>query len=141
MPDSIRQQLVDAVEARLKSIATFGGRVYPWRRTDLNPSEMPCVLLFDRTAEVGYEGVEMGKAEHRLRLELEAYGRGATTAVQARAMLAEIVAAIWQDPRWGGLARWTTIDSHELALEHADQIVGGILLNITIVYRAPLGSM
>lgn len=137
-----RQQLIDAVEARLKTISAFSGRVWPWRRTPVSlATEVPCALFFDREASVVYAGVPVGFAEHRLKFEIEAYAKGSTTASQARAMLGDMIAAIWQDPQWGGLARWTEIDNHELALEHTGEIVGGILLTVTIVYRAPHGSL
>lgn len=141
MAQTIRQQLIEAVEARLGTVAAFQGRIYPWRRTPLSLAEVPCAVILDRDAAVRYEGVEMGKGEHLLTIDIEGYAKGSTTAVQARSMLGDIVAAVWQDPRWGGLARWTTIDSHELALEHAEEIVGGIKVQITITYRAPLGSI
>jgi hypothetical protein len=74
-------------------------------------------------------------------LDLEAHVAGDTSTETARGILQDIIAAIGSDPKWGGLARWTDIDSHEINVEQAGDIVAGVLLKITVTYRTPLWRM
>ena len=112
MADTTRQQIVTAVETRLKTISVahgyqtaLGAHVFTWRE------------------------------ENSLKFECECYAHGSTTAAQARLMLDDVVKCIGVDQTWGRLARYTLLDSHEIDLEQNAEIIGGVKIEFTVVYR------
>lgn len=157
----IRDQLVDAVKDRFGLIAPGhvfqlpdgphtcsmylvqapdgSPGVYPWRKVPFSVQQVPAIAFWDTTDEVN-PGPST-QHEHRVAFEAEIHIAGSTVATVARAMIADALAAIGSDPRWGGLARWTEIDSYTLAIEQAGDIVAGIQLRFTIIYRTPLWRM
>lgn len=154
MPDSIRQQLVDAVAARLETIApgvsfqlpdgeylcssSLKG-VYPWRKAPFSKAEVPAVKIEDGDART-IPGPST-KHEHKLQLDLQIVMLGSTSASAARSLMADIIAAVGSDPRWGRLAYWTDIDGHNLDIEQAGDVISGGEIHLTITYRTPLWRM
>lgn len=152
MSDNVRQNIVDAIDARLKLIRTghvftipatgrtrtvvsdIGAAVFPWRKTTVADGEA-ALCFYDLDADTTAEGVEYGKDEHSLRVRAVVYLHGKSTAPQARTALADLTAAIGADPKWSGLARWTEITGHAVAMEQDGQIVGGVTLDFRVVYR------
>lgn len=149
-----RQQIVDAIVDRLKTI--IPGKVftldsgsytcqssiidvYPWRKTAFSAAELPAIRLEDADADV--EPGASGQHEHKLHLSLEGAVLKSTTAAAARAMVSDVLAAIGSDVKWGGLARWTDINSHSIDLEQAGDIISGFQILITVTYRTPLWRM
>ena len=154
MTDSYRQQLVNAIAARLATIApgvvfqlsdgpytcqsTIKG-VYPWRKVPFSKAEVPAIKMDDADAKTTPGPSTMH--EHKLAVDLEVHTLGATAASVVRAIMADIVAAIGSDPRWGRLAYWTDLDSHTIDVEQAGDIIGAAQINITVTYRTPLWRM
>ena len=121
-----QQRIMDAVEARMKTILAANGY-----QTDLgqsilidrpqivkpdgsigsppvDPLEMPCLLIRDLTDEISEEST--GTHRHRLAIELEVQTQSSTGVSAdkiARRMAADVLKAISIDTTWGGLADWT----------------------------------
>jgi len=154
MTASIRQQLVDAIEARLGSIApgvafqlpggsyvcqgTIKG-VYPWRKAAFSQTEVPAIKLDDADAKTSPGPSTMH--EHKLQVDLELYVAGKTSTSAVRSLMADVIAAVGSDPRWGGLAYWTDIDGHTVDVEQAGDVISAALVNLTVTYRTPLWRM
>jgi len=148
---SRRQQLVDAIEARLKDIANgvvfnlpdgayvcqnnING-VYPWRKTPFNPNELPAIEFWDASSDDS-PGAS-GQHEHQLPIVLQVSTAGSQPASVARTLMEDIVAAIGSDPRWGNLASWTDITGHGLMIEKAGDVIAGAQILFTVRYRTPL---
>lgn len=152
---SIRQQIVDAVETRFRLIregailtipltgydhtcgTSIGERVYPWRKTAVDSEqETPCICFYDLEADTA-EVADLTD-EHRLRMRAEIFlSSGTGTAAHSRRALADIIAAIGSDLKWGGLARWTEITGHSLGIEHEGKIISIVGVDFSIVYRTP----
>ena len=66
------------------------------------------------------------------------YLAGATPTSAARQLLADMLAAIGTDPRFGGLARWTEPRRLDLRVGQAADIIAGCLLTIDIIYASAL---
>lgn len=148
---SIRQQLIDAIESRLRQIApgkvfTLPGGPYscsssikdvcPWRKVPFSLNQVPAIAFWDTDA-----GVTPGPStqhEHKLKIELEGHVAGGTPADTARVIMNDVIACIGSDPKWSNLARWTDIDSHEISVEQSGDTIAGIMINFTITYRTPL---
>lgn len=142
MADSIRQQIMTAFEARLATITTgngyssnLGKNVFGWRKTTIGQNEMPCVIVRDLTAKVTYDDAPIGHVNNRLQVMIEALFTGALTAAQARNALNDLISAIGTDPRFGGLVLETHILEHELDLQAAEHISGGVSVTVEMVYR------
>ena len=151
---SYRQQIADAIQARLETI--LPGKVfnlpsgaytctstistaYQWRKTVFSKADLPGVCFRDEDADVvpGPVGIH----ESHMKIALEAIMAPSTLATTARAMLADIVAAIGSDPRWGGLAYWTDIHSHSIDLDQAGDAIPACQVLFTVTYRTPLWQM
>lgn len=150
MAASIRQQLVDAVDARLKTIApgvVFGDRtcasevssVFFDQNRSLNQRELPALVYADGDAEV--ESLEHGRYDNHLKFKLVGICTGKTPAAIARTLMQDVVACLISDRKWGGLARWTAITSHALNEELAGEIVDFISIGFTITYRTKIGEI
>lgn len=151
---SIRQQIVDAIAVRMGQIVkgqvfdlpdgpytcenTIKG-VYPWRKTPFNKAELPAIELWDNSADTNPGPAS--RHEHHLPIGLQVCVSGQTSASVARSYMADIVAAIGSDPRWGGLAFWTELTGHGLAMEQAGDIVAAAQIGFTVQYRTPLWRM
>ena len=79
---SSRQQIVDALAARLATITKVGGyqtdagaNVFVWRKYQLMPAECPALLLQDTELTTNYNTV-IGLSEKRLTCEIVAVVHG-----------------------------------------------------------------
>lgn len=151
MSDSIRQQIVDAIQLRLGTIMqgqsftlpdglyvcqnSIAG-VYPWRKTPFSTREVPAIEFWDASAEVSPS--ESSRQEHELHIGLQILVAEKTPASTARSILADVTACIGSDARWGGLARWTNITGHGLVVEKAGDVIAAAQLSFTVIYRTPL---
>ena len=149
---SRRQQLVDAIEARLgtivaaQTVSIHGGTsytyqntikgVYPWRKTPFNQGELPAIEFWDANSEDGPG--PSGQHEHRLPIVLQVSVGGSQPASVARSLMEDIVACIGVDPRWSKLANWTDITGHGLMIEKAGDVIAGAQILFTIRYCTPL---
>lgn len=153
MAESIQQQLVEAVEARLKLIrsgqtVTVGGDSYLFKtniglhvftrlKRQLNPAtDFPCIDLIDDIDRVEYEGVPMGFQNNYLKVTADCFTSGKLADLNGRRAYADISAAVGIDPRWGGLARNSTMagNPEEMQIEASGSIVAGTRVEFTIRY-------
>lgn len=148
---TVRQQIVDAIDTRLKLIApghqftlpsgvhTCGSTilgVYQWRKVPFSANQVPAIEFRDTDADT--EPGPSTQHEHKLQIELDIFFKGGTALADGRTALADVIAAIGSDPRWGGLARWTDIASPNINMDQAGDIIAGVQLNFTVSYRTPL---
>ena len=123
MASSIRQQIVDAFLARLRTIAkpTFktdvgAKNVYEWREySQAKPTTGVSLNVRDRDAEVN---LTHGSDIHDLEFEIDCFAAGATSPTVLRELLADVVQAIAVDKFFGGLVQNTFILGQELEAEH-----------------------
>lgn len=140
-----RQQIVDAFEQRLRGIfvssgyrTDLGANVEGWRSRPLADGEIFAVVWRDTAAPKRREGVEIGRHEHELSLEVEILVADGTPDATAREMLADVVQAVGADPRFGGLARWTKLEEDELIVHHEGVRLAAVRLRFAISYRTAL---
>lgn len=151
---SKRQQIVDAIEARLKGIAygltlqlpdgpyicqnTIKG-VYPWHKAAFNQAQLPAIEFWDANADTSPGPAS--QHEHELPIILQVSTPGVQPASIARTLMQDIIAAIGSDPKWGGLAYWTDITGHGLMVEKAGDVIAGAQVLFTVKYRTALFRM
>lgn len=136
---SLRQQIADAIEARLKAdITDVNNRVYCRRKTPLSTAELPAILFEDGDAAVSME--IMGIRNHALTVQIVACTKTSTSAEQARTMLESIAASVFSDQTFGGLACWTEMTNHAINSEHDGDLLAACQLTIVITYRTAPGG-
>lgn len=141
MTDSIRQQIIDKVDARMKAIKTTGGyktnlgnHVFDWLGRDLATSELDALIYRDRTNEI--DGDTLTQFGNRVRLEIEIKASSAaTTAKTLRNGIEDVYKAIGTDETWSGLALCTQPVSDEIEIEHEDKIIGTARILVDIEYE------
>lgn len=147
-PVTIRQQIVNAVEARLETILTTGGyqtnlgeHVSVWRLVPFATSDLPAIDIRDKRETSKAQGAT-SKQEHRL--EMECYievAEESTTAERARIYLADVQKAIGTTTggaagrKWSGLAIDTEPGESQMEIGQDGKIIGGIKFTFTIIYR------
>lgn len=140
MTDSIRQQIITAIDTRMKTIQTTAGyktnagvHVFDWLDRDLADSELDAIIYRDRTCEQSSDMND--RTTNNLIIDFEIKVKStSTTAQQARKVLEDICKAIAVDETWGGLAEDTFPVSNTIGVEQTDKIAGTAELVIEIEY-------
>ncbi|HWQ36955.1 MAG TPA: hypothetical protein VNQ79_29255 [Blastocatellia bacterium] len=108
--DTIRQQLVDAVVARMQTISVAGGyetdlgaRVADWPRR-FHEDELPALGVYDLQQQDEKENIGSRRTVHRLPVQIRIFISSDTPARELRRMIGDVERAIGADQRWGGLA-------------------------------------
>ena len=142
MADSKRQQIITALDTRLKAIKVSGGyqtnaglHVFDWLDRDLADAELDAIVYRDTNNNIISEGFDY--YENRMRVEIEAKAKSAaTTAAQVRKIIKDIYKAIGTDETFGGLAHYSEPVSDALDIQQADKIAGSATVIIEIIYVA-----
>lgn len=140
MADSIRQDIIDALDTRLKAIKVSGGyktnaglHVFDWLDRDLADSELDAIVYRDRTSNLQMES--FSAVVNMVRLEIEAKTKQASgTARRLREIIEDIYKAIGTDETFGGLAHETLPAGEEIDIQQQDKIMGSAIINIEIAY-------
>lgn len=152
---SVRQQIVDALETRL-SLITVGkvwtltsgvthtcttaiSGVYPWRKLPFTPAQLPAIAFWDSDSTLGDGALSL--FTHKLDIDIIGYLTATAPIDGARALSADIIAAIGSDPRWGGLARYSEITANSLDQQDGGDVVAAAQLKLTIDYTTGLWQL
>lgn len=149
---SIRQQIMDAIETRLKLIVagkvwtlddgathtctvTVKG-VYPWRKVPFTPAMLPAIGIWDTASTL--EDAPFGSFNHALEVNIVGVIAASSPVATARELTADMLAAVGSDPKWGGLAKWTIVEAMPLDMEPAGDVIAAGQLKLTVHYRTGL---
>jgi len=141
MADSIRQQIIDAVDTRLKTILVSNGYetdvgkyVDEWRAYPQELAKLPALVYRDSNAT---SESTFGTHVHDLRVEIEVTASGATAPKTIRKMAADVTKAVATDLTWGGLAEDTRIEAQpqDIQIEQESKRIASTLLAFNVVYR------
>lgn len=149
MPDTVWQQIRNAIDARLKLILVANGyqtdagkNVFYWRTTDFKQNEdgtlpdLPAIKYFETTEE--NETLNMAIESNTIALNIEVLAGGSDDEAVKTAldqMYADILKCVGVDETWGGLALLTEIKAHEVKLEREELLMGSILTVFELKYR------
>lgn len=139
---SKRQQIVDAVKARLVAISVAGGyqtdvglKQTEWHPAAKGPEDRPGHDVRDLAEETAADDRNRGLYERRLLIQVVAeLDESGDTAANARKALADMIRAVGVDPRWGGLANHSIPVEDEVTVDQEAQRVGGARLVFEVVY-------
>lgn len=144
MADTKRQQIITAVDTRLKTIKTTAGyqtnagnAVYDWLHRQMSATSLLAIVYRDSEESIEAETVgTIGYHRRELNMELEIMvANGSTTMETMRKVLADIETAIGTDTRWSGLAIRTNPGRSRIEVDQESKIVSGGLLTFSIVYQ------
>lgn len=141
---SVRQQIVDEIQTALQGITVFNGyntdagqNVFVW--LDGEPLVFPALILRDTLATVNRnQGVEVGRHEHRMIVEVAVKTANATSQAQVRSILEDVVTCLWANRKWNGLARVTNLTETSVSLV-TSKAEG--LVKAEVVYHTDLGQI
>lgn len=137
---SKRQQIVDALDARLKAaVASVSSRVFCWRKTALTVAELPALIYQDGEATTEMEII--GLRTHRLNVTILYAAHTKTSARLSRAALDEICAALFSDQTLSGNAESIELVNHDINITQDDDILGAAKIEIIITYRTAPGAV
>lgn len=138
MADSKRQQIVTAVDLKLKTIlggptyeTELGKSVHEWADVPLEELQCPGAIWRD-TSEP--EDLTFGEHVHTLRLEVELFAVGSNAPKQLRKMMADVVKAFGADRGWSGLAQDTLHRADDMATERESRRLGSATVRFDILY-------
>jgi hypothetical protein len=142
--DSKRQQIINAIDTRLKTILTTGGyntnagwHVDPWLPETSEIADSIALVYRDpdENNSAATEG-SLGYHRHQLNIEIEIrVAAGSVTVATARKVLADIETAIGTDPKWSALAIGTYPGSNKIETAQNSNIVSRATMNFTITYQ------
>ena len=139
MADSIRQQIIDAIETQLGTILTtngyetnLGSNIFVWKPEPFAATEVPGADIQDQE-----ETTDLAAQlhEHLLTIAVKVVGSGATIENDTRKYIADVIKAVGVDVTWGALAQDTAptgIDLIDVAIDDAVRM--GVQLNFIIQY-------
>ena len=143
MADSIKRQILDAIDTRFKAILVANGyetnagqNVFYWRTQMVPENKLPAIVYRGTTnrSEVGAGALY----ENTLTVEIDGFV-SASTDLEADTLLdklrADIEKAIKVDDMWGGLALTTEKISDEPTLDRKEKVFGWTAIVIEIEYR------
>jgi len=139
--DSIRQQIITALDTRLKTILVVndyktnaGQHVFDWEDRDLDDSELEAIIY--RDPGNGRTQATVVEFDNKMVVEIEVKAKaGVETAKRIRKMIEDVFRAIGTDETWGGLADCTTPVGEKIDIQKSDKIIGAGTIFIEIEYR------
>lgn len=136
---SVRQQIVDAVETRLKTIKTANGyetdiglNVNVWHTTDFQETELPAIDIRDVSEVMEVRG---GNHICTLTVEIEAKVSGSASGVTMRDILADIIKAVGTDSTFSNLVQETRpLQNDSFGFGKNDKLIASILMTFEMRY-------
>jgi len=147
MADTIRQQIIDAVDTQLQTISVangyrteLGATVQEWDVTPLDPDSETERLEY-RDEEEGRADLTVGEHTMGLVLVVRVLTAGSTSAADIREMIADVAKAMYEDPTFGGLASDTNQESPAvLDKDEAADTASGAEIRFLIEYTVTRGD-
>lgn len=138
------QNIINAVETRLKTIKTsngyasnVGNSVYIWRTESISEKKLPAITIRDTGDEL-LSTLNGDFQTFRLSLDLDiaTANKESTTAItEVRTLRKDLLKAIGTDLTFGGLAITTDYGSSDVLVDSAANTISGVLIKISITYR------
>jgi hypothetical protein len=138
--DTVRQDIIDAVDARLKAILVsngyetdVGSNVFDWHAEPLEEDDLPALIYRDTSVETTVDTI--ASFSHRMILSIMAAVTSSTPMTTIRKIIADIDKAIGVDHTFGGLALMTERISDESGIEINERKYAGCQIVYAITFR------
>lgn len=134
-----RQQIINAVIARLQTITTgngysadLGSNIFEWPALNISKNKLPAAIVSDPVDQYK-EYWSSNHVDRDLRVEIELIAKG--TPDIARELAGDVLRAIGTDYTFGGLAMETEPVSIELDVKEEEYLFSGASIALTVKYR------
>ena len=142
-----RQQIVDAVVTRLKTITVANGynlaigtKVYDWKLSPLKPADLPAIEVRDGEAPMEISNLAGGLI-HRMTVTIVVLTTGATAATTARKGLEDIAKAMNTDRTFSGLVKIFVPLSAALDLQQEENLLAAGQYTCSMTYYTDPGEI
>ncbi len=140
MADSVRQQVIDAIITRIKTITTangyetdVGNSVFEWHTTDFAEADLPVIDVRDTSESVEVIG---GHHANTLNVEVEVKTLGIAGDTEIRDIIADISKAIGTDTSLGSLVQNTRpVNNEILSAGQQDKKIYSVIVGLEVQYR------
>jgi len=149
---TIRDQIMDAIEARFQLIqvgydftvngavipcqTNVGSYVFKRRVVPMDSKETEMLVFVDTESKPS--AVAGGYTQFELLVEIGCQVRGGDDPLgDATKRAADVLAAIGEDPSWGGLAEGSRLVDADLDFHVVGKVLAGFAVPIRITYQAP----
>ena len=140
MADTIRQQIITSVDARLKTVLVtngyqtdVGANIFDWRAEALEEDNLPALIYRDTICSTEISNIS--SYTHKMTVEIIAVVANDTPMAIIRNIIADLDKAIGVDDRWGGLAVLTERTGDESGIEIDDKKYAGCRVTMVITFR------
>jgi hypothetical protein len=144
---SRRQQILEAVVTRLKTITTnngyllqIGTKVFDWKLNPLLPADLPAIEVRDREAPMELINLAGGMS-HQLNMDIIIIASGITAAATARKGLEDIVKALQVDRTFGGLVQVYLPKSTSIEMQQDEQLLAAGQFTCELQYYTGPGEI
>jgi hypothetical protein len=138
--DSVRQDIIDALDARLKAILVTNGyetdigqNVFDWLAEPLEEDDLPALIYRDTSVETTIDTI--ASFAHKMILNIMVAVANSTPMTTIREIIADIDKAIGVDHTFGNLALMTERISDEAGVEIDEKKYAGCQIVYAITFR------
>lgn len=147
--DPARQQLVDSIVERFKTISTangyrtnIGSKVFLWKVSPWDQKETTGLIVRDTSCTMVAQ--VSGHHDWTLQIEAEAYAVGESLSNALRSAEADIIQCIGVSPKWTvgdlqGRIETSSLES-DIGIKHEEYLIGAIRIRFTVTFRTQLWS-
>lgn len=111
----------------------IGTKVYPWRKTPLGESELPCLIVQDMDINRDLSAV-LGMSRNTMNVEIVGLLSGSATAANARALEYDLITCLHGYETLGGCASFMQVDRSSITMEQNENIGGAVTMTLSIEY-------
>lgn len=129
-----REQIMQAIKARLEAVPGMAGRVHRSREVALSREEAPAYVLVWESETVSGDGVHPFTSKH-LSVVVDVYQRAAVPDAAADPYVELAHAALLQDSNLGGLCIDIEERGTELQMDEADLTACFVRMEFVVKYR------
>jgi hypothetical protein len=148
---TIQNQIDTYITALLATILTANGyqtdagaAVYKELEYTAHPDVMPCIAWFpgdlQSGLEVGPVPPELGETNHMYPMSWEGFIADDLDGAAGRMLKADLVKALYEDPRFGGLIEIIDSCKSSVAVQPGDDIFSMVQVSFVIFYVTPFGQ-
>ncbi len=145
--DTLRQRIIDAIDARLKTItiannyktdikdADGNPSVYAWEEFGLDDDRLPALVYKDVDEEP--DQVTVDNVDNTLTVEVYALAiKGTTSEAKIREMISDVIKCVGVDETWGNLAEFTLLPTAAIAVDQPEKKIFGAQVNFIVEYQS-----
>lgn len=129
----IRQAVIDRL---ILDVVSVGGRVYAQRKTPVDESNLPAILVYTDSESIDQVDNVLYKRTLKLSVEIQAGGVDEpTVSAQLDSIATEVETSFLNDEQFGDLVEYSIFTgTSEAFTDEGRQIIGGCKIDVDLIY-------